>query len=599
MIEKMTKYSFILLSQDKDKFIEELSALGVVDITRSSKAIDEKSTAMIAEADSIKKCISTLNRYAEGIIPPEIASSASEIITATNSLLERLTATKANIAAINKEIKIRQMWGEADFEKIASLKEQGCHFHFYSCSDKKFKSIEGDFPCEVIAEEKGKVWFVVVSSSPENPLPSLQEIILEGDIRQSEAKLETETQNEVDILLELHNLSAGRGILEAAYEDVIGNLDLYLASATEQNAAEGLLSVYVGFAPSAEDKRLETSLNAIEGVYCIKEKALAQDNPPIKLKNNGFVSMFERLTDMYGRPAYDGFDPTIFISIFFLLFFALCMGDAGYGIVLFIGSFFLKKVKGFASLAPLVGTLGVGTFVVGLFLHTFFSIDLLGVSWIPDCVKACMLPAKIAGYDGAMILSLIIGIIHLSLAMIVKTIYATKNLGFRRSVSVWGWTVFLVGTVIVLTIALAGVIETEICKWIIIGLGIVAAFGIFPFRTPGQNPLKNIGAGLWETYNTATGLLGDILSYLRLYALGLAGGMLGFAFNDLAKMALGDGGFGWIAFILIAVVGHVLNIAMAVLGAFVHPLRLNFLEFFKNSGYSADGSKYKPLTQKK
>ena len=107
----------------------------------------------------------------------------------------------------------------------------------------------------------------------------------------------------------------------------------------------------------------------------------------------------------------------------------------------------------------------------------------------------------------------------------------------------------------------------------------------------------NFGSGLWDTYNTATGLLGDVLSYLRLYALGLAGAKLGEAFNAIGVQALGDGGFGWIAFILIVVIGHVLNIAMCVLGAFVHPLRLNFLEFFKNSGYEGSGRKYKPLQQ--
>ena len=114
-----------------------------------------------------------------------------------------------------------------------------------------------------------------------------------------------------------------------------------------------------------------------------------------------------------------------------------------------------------------------------------------------------------------------------------------------------------------------------------------------------RNPLVNFGAGLWETYNTATGLLGDVLSYLRLYALGLAGAMLGFAFNDLGAKVLGDGAIGnWIFFILIVLVGHVLNMAMAALGAFVHPLRLNFLEFFKNSGYEGGARIYDPLDNK-
>ena len=157
-----------------------------------------------------------------------------------------------------------------------------------------------------------------------------------------------------------------------------------------------------------------------------------------------------------------------------------------------------------------------------------------------------------------------------------------------------------------LVLALAGIgsaIGTTIAgnaaatKWVIIVLGVLSALGIFVFNDPKRNKLANIGMGLWDTYNTVTGLLGDVLSYLRLYALGLAGSMLGKAFNDIGGMILGDGSnlVMWIPFILIVLVGHTLNIAMAALGAFVHPLRLNFLEFFKNSGYEAAGRNYNPL----
>ena len=144
-------------------------------------------------------------------------------------------------------------------------------------------------------------------------------------------------------------------------------------------------------------------------------------------------------------------------------------------------------------------------------------------------------------------------------------------------------------------LALIGVLEANITKWIIIGIGILSALGIFFLNDIHRNPLLNFGSGLWETYNTATGLLGDVLSYLRLYALGLAGAKLGEAFNAIGLQALGDGGVNWIWFILIVVIGHVLNVAMCVLGAFVHPLRLNFLEFFKNSNYEGTGRKYNPL----
>ena len=140
-------------------------------------------------------------------------------------------------------------------------------------------------------------------------------------------------------------------------------------------------------------------------------------------------------------------------------------------------------------------------------------------------------------------------------------------------------------------------LSAEAIKWAVIVIGAVSALAIYIFNTPGRNPLINVGAGLWDTYNMATGILGDVLSYIRLFALGLAGGMLGAAFNDLGLMVLGDGGIGWVFFILILLIGHVLNLLMSCLGAFVHPLRLNFVEYFKNSGYEGKGKAYKPLTK--
>ena len=306
--------------------------------------------------------------------------------------------------------------------------------------------------------------------------------------------------------------------------------------------------------------------------------------------------MFEVLTDMYGRPAYDGFDPTPFIAVFFLLFFALCMGDAGYGLVLIGIGLLLKKVPSFKDLAPLVVTLGAGTVVVGFFLHSFFSIDI--AEWpVFAPIRKVFLPAEIGGFAGGMVLSIIIGILHICLAMVVKAINAVKVNGWAASLGTLGWTLLIVGGVLVGGFALAGVLSQEVTKWIIIVLGIVSALGIFVFNDPARNKLANIGVGLWDTYNTATGLLGDVLSYLRLYALGLAGGMLGMAFNDMGRMVLGDGSNAvlWLPFLLLVILGHTLNIAMCALGAFVHPLRLNFLEFFKNSGYEAAGRNYHPL----
>ena len=146
-------------------------------------------------------------------------------------------------------------------------------------------------------------------------------------------------------------------------------------------------------------------------------------------------------------------------------------------------------------------------------------------------------------------------------------------------------------------IAMLGILPEQAVKVIVIVLGVVSCLGIFIFNKPGRNPLINIGAGLWDTYNMATGILGDVLSYIRLYALGLAGGMLGGAFNNLGSMVLGnDPTWQWLPFVIILLFGHVLNLLMSCLGAFVHPLRLTFVEYFKNSGYEGKGVKYNPLS---
>lgn len=606
MIEKMTKYSFILLSGETEGFLEWLQGLGVVDVTRSSKPIDERSSAMLDKISGVKKTLGILEKldYSSDPDYERIRKAADATVIegckAKNTLgaVSSIEELRAELEAAKKLLKDVTPWGDYDKAALDGITSKGLVLRYYKVNSKKFDPAwENDYALVVVNRDKNNTWFVTLSPAsddysfpvPECPAPAVS-------IKEAEAKIngiceEIIAQKGKLLHLKEHYLDH----IRKGYARKSADLDRYLATAGTSEAAEGYVTVITGFAPSANDAELKSACDE-KGVLYIADAAENEDNPPIKLRNNKFVKMFEVLTDMYGRPSYNGFDPTPYISIFFMLFFAMCMGDAGYGLILVIGGFALKKVKSFADYAHLVSVLGVATMVVGFLFHTFFSIDISTWSCIRNSgLDKIMVPGKIIGYDGTMVVAIIVGIIHLCLAMIVKTVNATRNQGFLNSLSIWGWTIFLVGTVVVIAAALAFNIDSAVTKWIIIGLGIIGAIGIFPLRSLHKNPLINIGGGLWETYNTATGLLGDVLSYLRLYALGLAGSMLGFAFNTLAQMALGDGGIGWIAFIAIAIIGHVLNIAMAVLGAFVHPLRLNFLEFFKNSDYDGSGRNYNPL----
>ena len=592
MVTEMTKYDFILLSGDMDGFMKRLQSAGVVDITRSTKPIDNQSEALAQRAETLRQALNILKGIEKS--SPEAVRSvnpADDVVSVSrnkNEIAEKLPT-------LAKEMEQKMPWGQFDSNAIERIEQLGLKPHFYKAKTTLF---DNDWTekhnVSIISTDKDNTYFVILSDDDDFAFPLKEEPRPNGSYLETEKEIGRLNDELATANQRLSELKSREDDIRAELNTTLADLDLYLANASGSKAAENHITVVEGFAPKENDNALRQMLDK-EQVFYLVDEAKEADNPPIKLKNNKFVSMFEVLTDMYGRPKYDEFDPTVWISLFFMLFFAFCMGDAGYGLVLVIAGLAMKKMLG--KLTPLVVTLGVATTVIGLFFHTFFSTDMLQWSVIPDAVKRLMLPSQIAGYDGTMVLAIVVGIVHLCLAMIVKTYQATKTKGFANSLGTWGWTLLIVGGVIVGGMALIGVIDSAVTKWILIALGIVSAIGIFLLNDIHRNPLINIGSGLWDTYNTATGLLGDVLSYLRLYALGLAGAKLGEAFNAIATQALGDGGIGWVPFVLIVVVGHALNIAMCVLGAFVHPLRLNFLEFFKNSGYEGTGRKYNPLTE--
>ena len=571
MIEKMTKYSWILLSADKDDFLEKLRGLGVVDIKRSAKPVDERSQEylnLIEEKKELLKCI----------------------VKGSDKALEELIAREK---ALEKEVNATEIWGDYDKAKLDAF-----GIRYYCVPEKKFdESWEESYPVQVVSRKNGSVWFVTLGTDdfpiketkrPERTLNEVKAELAgtEDAIRTAKAEFESRKPLIPQIEKEI-----------AALES---DLSLYLASVKGDEAAEGHLVLFEGFAPETEREMLEKEFDSLSAIWT-SEAATTTDNPPIKLRNNNFSKQFEVITEMYGMPCYNEFDPTIFLSIFFLLFFAMCMGDAGYGLVLMALGFILRgKDSGLGRIWRLIVILGAGTTVVGFIMGGFFGINLARQSWMPECLKKCMITGDItiggSTYAKQMVLSLLIGIVHICLALIMKAVWAVRKDGFKNSLSALGWTLLIVGAVVALSVRLPGLISETALKWTLIGIGAVSALGILLFNQWGRNPLKNIGSGLWDTYSMASGLMGDVLSYIRLYALGLSGGLLGATFNQMAGMVLGDNpSWQWLPFILIVLFGHVLNIAMSCLGAFVHPLRLNFVEFFKNSSYEGKGSAYNPV----
>ncbi len=610
------KYSFILMTGEKEGFLEQLQELGVVDISRSVKPVDADSAEMFAKVTRTKKVL----EYLEGInyskdadaeaISKATVSVEGDPVDFIESCREKLSELNTSLAHAEKQMRVRLPWGDFDKEALDNLNNLGYKVRYYCVDVKRFDESWAElYPLQVVENDGKRVWFVTIAPKNEAyefPVPNM--IGPEGTHAEAVKEAETIKAEIIDCKAGLLNAKDYIPAMKDTCNNDLVELDRYLADSAAVGAAENLITVFTGFAPVEHDAELTEAFDKM-GVFYLREEAVEEDNPPIKLKNNWFTRQFEVFTGMYGMPVYSEFDPTSIVAPFFLLFFAMCLGDAGYGIVLLIFGLLLNKgwVKFamFDGLGTIISILGAGTLVVGTLLGTFFGISLHDATWVPEWLKNCMIVGdfEIPGFGSfnvQMILALAIGVFHICLAMTVKAIGYTKRFGFKENISTWGWLLLILGGIIVALLSVAKLLSPEAVKWAIIVIGAVSALAIYIFNTPGRNPLINIGAGLWDTYNMATGILGDVLSYLRLFALGLAGGMLGNAFNNLGGMMIEGGSiFGYVGFVIILLFGHTLNILMSSLGAFVHPLRLTFVEYFKNAGYEGKGAKYNPLTTDK
>ena len=586
MITQMKKYTFLVFHREYEAFLEQLREVGVVHITEKAAGMadDAHLQELLAKAEQTRKVI------AQG--------APDQLLTEKANLEQRIAATQ-------KEAARMAIWGDFSAERLEQLKVAGYTLRYFSCAKKLFQEEWGI----VVAEDGATVYFVQVAKACEvaAELETCQEQHLNtksaNDLQKDVEGLNglLVAQNARIELWAKENIPA----LEEELKDLQHKIDWKRVTLNTETECDGALKLLEGFCPIDQVPALQEVLTK-QDVYYQEEDPTAEDNTPIKLRNNKFTQLFESLTGMYGWPNYGEFDPTPILAPFFLLFFAMCMGDCGYGILLMIIGMLIAKKKlniaMFEGLGPIITVLGVGTTVVGFFLGTFMGIDLYAAEWVPQALKDVMIKGNLelagSSYDVQMVLALCIGVFHICLAMVVKAICYTKQTGFKENIATWGWTLLIVGGLIVAILGMT-VLPAEVFKWTLIAVAVVSALGIYIFNTPGRNPLINIGAGLWETYNMATGILGDVLSYIRLYALGLAGGMLGAAFNNLGLMVMGGTTEGatwqWLPFVLILVLGHVLNLAMSALGAFVHPLRLSFVEYFKNAGYEGKGTLYQPF----
>ena len=606
MIVKMNKLTFLIYHKEYETFLEKLRELGVVHVeVRQFGEMDEHLQEMMQKRASYKSLLKEMTLLAGEAKVASEHGTIEEVLQGYEKHQHDLQQLNQQLPVLDREIAQMELWGEFDWTILDHLKENGWNVQFFACPEKSFdESWIEDYHASVINTKGGQSYFITINSTPvelEAEKVSLPKFKL-SELVAKRASVAKEIENAAS---EFSQFAASHiAIVESAIKQLKGEIDLLQVRLSGEKMAEGSLVLLEGWAPVENEESIRKMLEE-NNVYYEMRPAEKEDNAPIKLKNGKIASFFETLTKMYGLPDYGEFDPTPLLAPFYALFFGLCVGDGGYGLLLVALGFYLKKKmdKSMSGLMNLLITLGVATTIVGSLVGTFMGVELVKLD-LPQWIKDCMIVGKFGetSYDMTMVFALMVGMFHICFAMVVKALCSTARYGFKNSLSEWGWLLLIGGTVTVATLNYLGVISMDLSKMVLIGIAGVSAIGIYLLNNIHRNVFVNVGAGLWDTYNMATGLLGDLLSYLRLYALGLAGGMLGGVFNSLGlqlKDAMSDFLFGipgWICFGLIFVFGHGLNIALSCLSGYVHSIRLTFVEYFKNSGYDGRGSEYKPFS---
>lgn len=339
-------------------------------------------------------------------------------------------------------------------------------------------------------------------------------------------------------------------------------------------------TVYLeGWIRSEDIPRLRSALaRSAEECEIYTRPPLEGEDAPVILENPRPAEPFEVVTKLYGLPHRDSVDPTVPLAPFFFVFVGLCVSEAGYGLVMAILSLlYLKfaKPKGNAlKFFKLLLLLGISNIILGTLVGGWFGFP----------VRRLLIIDPLTEPLSFLILSLVLGFIQVWFGTLLKLIIQLKKKSYLEAIFVQGGWLLLLPSLVAYFI-------TKQTLWGILALA--GASGIVFFASPKRNPLARFFGGLYSLYDISR-YLGDVLSYSRLLALGLATSVIAMVVNTLARTALSIPWVGWLFAALVFVGGHLFNLAISFLGGFVHSMRLQFVEFFTKF-FQAGGKAFKPF----
>lgn len=615
MIVPMQKATLFISARHQEEALRELRKIGVVHIQHIQPPQSDDIAELESALRDTEKCRLILENTERPLdMKPLKRVKAEEVVSEVLDLMVEKQQLVAQIAEQQNLIEWFESWGRVSAADMRALQEKSIFIRLYNTDKSVLNKLpEGTF-VEIIQEEKNLVKIALISESADIRL----------DIKEAlppQENFETVTKELAALKVRLEDIALRLGYLTAAEDDLRGYQDKLEKNLEFARVKYGMQSVrgadsdetvneivYLqGYCP---EEKIENLFKAAEknGWGILAEEPELTDNPPTLLKMSRWTAIIKPVFDFLGTvPGYREYDISKYFLMFFALFVAMIIGDAGYGFIFLLICIFAhhKSAKSGKSLPLAIKlfyvlsatTIAWGTITGNWFgavqiaaLPVFKALTIPQLATFPELFPELTVDPQ----QKVMFICFVIAITQLSLANIMNFFNALPEL---KSIAHLGWLTMMAGLFLVVLNLVLGMAMPGFTVPLIVG-GLLLII-IFMKQEKGIGFLKGVLAGLGGAFNTfldSISSFSNIISYIRLFAVGMATVAIASSFNNIAAPMMK--GFAFPAAILVLLIGHGLNIVMGLLSVVVHGIRLNVLEFSGQLGMEWNGYKYQPFSDK-
>ena len=595
------KLTLLVFHRQKLQITEMLQKIGVLHVEINKDFRSDNADTLERSRSKLLKAVEIIETY-EGNKTINISKAEESVNLIVKNVLNLKYRIEANILQREKLLKDKLQripWDDFDLSKIQRLTARGLNIKLCIAPKKEYETFDfGPLIHHAVQITSNQVYFAVIGQA-DIPIPfesvKVPEITL-SELLEAEERLQKENEN---IQQEIATYASCLPKLKAELIHLENELAFIMAQGSYQEHNKGVILSLSGWFPEARENDLITYLKNEKLTYAI-EKPKPENDVPVKLKNNRYSKLFEPITKIFELPNYYEWDPTPLIAVFYPIMFAYCLGDAGYGLIFLVASLigWFSFFKNTRSIALLGMILGLMTTVMGLVKSgSVFGIPTNSQQWelFQMLGKYVMISDDRDFTFNAFNVALMIGVVQIFLGIFISIYNKFRYEHWTNAISQIGKLFIVFGLIWIFLADMQGIVTLQqfgILRQILLVGGIIL---VLFFHDMDQALPARAASGLLPLFFIFTGVLGDILSYVRLFALGVASSVLGLVVNQIGMQIMENSWWGVIIGVVFLLFGHTLNFCIAVLGSFVHPLRLTFVEFYNNAQFKGGGKEYRPF----